>query len=369
MCPLSPRKPKIFLVSDTAQFALTDVYYGYAHALEKLGVEYTAYPLHQFIQHHKEHICYSVIHSEALTKENGYTHVVFIGGLNIPPRMLESFHGGVKTVVIATEDPHTFDPLRDRLDLIDYYFTNERSVCSLKYDNVHYLPTAADSQVCGAVPSYTLPASYHSDVLFLGAIYPNRHRMLKGLLPLVREFDINLKILGHPHYMDKKSPLWDYIPPENFDKNGNLKTVDHEDTVKYYNGAKIVLNFFRDVQWNPLTTDKSNPFNKGGIVPESLNPRAYEVPMCGSFMLMEDTRAEAREVFNDSQVGFFGNPRQLRSQVKKYLLRDDSEDVRNRMARSSFIKVSSQHTYVQRAQTLLKTLETDDGGDYEHGRK
>jgi hypothetical protein len=96
---------------------------------------------------------------------------MFIGGLNIPRDLLESFHG-VKTIVVATEDPHSFDPLRRNLDTIDYYFSNERAVEKWAkkegLSNVHYMPTAVDTAACGSIPRSTLDPKYLSDVCFLG---------------------------------------------------------------------------------------------------------------------------------------------------------------------------------------------------------
>lgn len=352
-----PTKPKVFLVSDPLHFALTDVYYGYVHAFEKLGVDCTVYPLHQFLQHHKEHICMSVIHSEALIKENGYTHVFFVGGLNIPTRILESFPGNIKVGVIATEDPHNFEPNLERIKVFDYYFTNERALLNKGLPNLYYVPTAGDNVSCGALPREMLDSKYHSDILFLGAVYPNRYKMLKSLVPLVKENNLKMKIMGHPHLIKKDSPLWEFIPPENFDKNGKLTTIPHEESVKYYNGAKLSLNFFRDVTWHPLyEKGQVNPFYTQGVSPESLNPRAYEVPLCGSFMLLEDTRSEAREVFSEDEVGFFKDTRQLKSQVKKFLLKSNSSDLRVKMSQKAFVKVSTQHTYLNRAQSILNII-------------
>jgi spore maturation protein CgeB len=281
---------------------------------------------------------------------------MFIGGLNIPPRILASFHGAVKTIIVSTEDPHTFDPLKGSLDFVDYYFTNERAVAKLGYKNVHYCPTAADQVVCGKLPKHTLDPHYRSDIVFLGAIYPNRRKMLEGIIPFVKKHNLNLKVLGHPQYLPKTSPIWEFVPPENYDAVGNIRTIPHEETVKYYCGANVVLNFFRDVTWNPLFEKEKNPFNAGSIIPESLNPRAYEVPLCGSPMLLEDTRAEAREVFDSSEVGFFSTTKQLRSQLKRLLLDDNSATVLTDMRQRAFMKVSSQHTYVNRAQEILNII-------------
>lgn len=338
-------KIKVLLVSDFTNFALTDVYHGYMYALKKLGVQFETLPFHNFVEIVSPKICYHVAHSLALIKEKEFTHIFFIGGLNIPDYMLESYYH-VKTVVVGTEDPHSFDPMKYKLDKIDYYFSNEKSIgTSKKYKNVYYCPTAASEEECGKIPRERINSRYHSDILFIGAVYPNRQKMMEGLIPVVQKHNLKFNISGHVNYMSKKTPLWDYV-----DVNG---TVNHEDTVKYYNGAKIVLNFFRDIKWNPRTKSGSNPNNKSRYPALSLNPRAYEAPLCQSFMLMEDTREEAREIFTEDEVGFFSSPEELSYQAEKYI-KDDK--LRDSMAFNAYKKVALNHTYTHRLQHILNVL-------------
>jgi len=354
---------KVLLVSDTTHFALTDVYYGYLHAFQDMGVDVVGYPMHHFIEHHKKKICLALIHSQALLKVNGYTHIIFIGGLNIPREFLESFHGIVKVCVVATEDPHTFDPLRQNLDVIDYYFTNERAIAlSGEYGNVYYSPTAADTRVCGCVPRERLKEEYLSDILFLGAIYPNRQKYLEKIIPWVKKSGIHLKVLGHPQYLPQTSPIWEYIPPENYIPGGTaIRTIPHEETVRYYNGAKISLNFYRDVTWDPSREDLVNHYNTKNYKPESMNPRSYEVPLCGGFLLTEDTRSETREFYTEDQVGFFSNTRELLRGLKKFLVNRNAEQIRTEMAQRAYLRVATRGTYLERAKGLVSVIAEGDG--------
>ena len=348
--------PKILLVSDTADFALTDVYYGYERAMTALGIEHSSFPFHHFRNFHKRSVCLQMLHSEALMKKNGYTHVMFIGDLNIPLGLLESFHG-VKTIVVATEDPHSFDPMREKLGSIDLYLTNERAVetwaVAQGLTDVAYCPTAADPLACGYVPRETLDAKYLSDIVFLGALYPNRQKMLEGLIPLVRKKGWDLKVLGHPHYVPRSSPIWDYVPKENFNAEGSIRTIPHEESVKYYNGAKVSLNFMRDTSWSPAECGATNTLNGLGLIAESLNPRAYEVPLCGPVQILEASRAEAREVFTEAEVGFFTDKKTLRSEVSRLL---GTPDGLVRMRLLAARKVLGAHTYTHRMQSILARM-------------
>jgi spore maturation protein CgeB len=339
---------KLLIVSDATRFALTDVYNGYIHALEQLKIPYESHPYHHFRGICSDTTCFHRIHSIALTKDKKFTHIMFIGGLNVPEYIFDSLYH-VKSIVVATEDPHTFDPLKHILNKIDYYFSNERSVGNSKeFKNTYYIPTAGDQQECGRIPRDFIDKKYKSDILFLGAVYPNRRKLLEAIIPLVEEKKLSFKVCGHVQYLPKTSPLWKYV----FD----ARTIPHIETVKYYNGAKIVLNMLRDISWNPRTKSGKNPYNRGKFMAESLNPRAYEVPLCQSFMLLEDTRQEAREVFNESEIGFFSDEDSLKAQIRRFLF-ETNQDTIDKMILKAYQKVSSHHTYLNRMLSIQNILE------------
>jgi spore maturation protein CgeB len=163
-----------------------------------------------------------------------------------------------------------------------------------------------------------------------------------------------MKIMGHPHYVPKSSPIWEFVPPENFNPDGSIRTIPHEETVRYYNGARVTLNFMRDTSWNPTSNGKDNPWNSLGIVAESLNPRAYEVPLCGSVQLLEDTRAEAREIFGVGEVGFFSDAKSLKKALGA-LLKEDEAELRYMRMRAAQ-RVLGGHTYVHRMDEILAKI-------------
>ena len=117
----------------------------------------------------------------------------------------------------------------------------------------------------------------------------------------------------------------------------------------------IVLNFFRDITWNPKTSNKLNPHNSDNFAAESLNPRAYEASLCGTLQLLEDSRAESREVFTEEEVGFFSDAESLAESIQ-FFLREENEDLKRGMESKAFMKVSTQHTYVNRMQHILYVL-------------
>jgi hypothetical protein len=266
------------------KFALTDVYQGYLHALKQLKIPFEQFPHHLYRELLSDKLCYHAIHSAALVKSSGFTHVMIIGGLNAMDFVLESLYH-VKSIVVATEDPHSILKTLPRAGIIDYYFSNERSVATHSgLKNVYYCPTAGSTHECGKLVYDQLDERYKSDILFLGAVYPNRSKYLEALIPLVEKHGLNFKVCGHANFLQPDSPLRKYV----FD----CRTIPHHETVSYYNGAKIVINILRDVTWNPISPELSNPFHDPQYKAESLNPRAYEVPLCQAFMVMDDSRPE-----------------------------------------------------------------------------
>jgi spore maturation protein CgeB len=341
---------KILVVSDATNFALTDVYNGYINALEQLKIPYESHPYHHFRGICSDATCFHRIHSLVLTKPKEFTHIMFIGGLNVPDYIFDSLYH-IKSIVIATEDPHSFDPMKHKLQKINYYFSNERSIGeSKKFKNTYYCPTAGDTQECGRIPRDFLDEKYKSDILFLGAIYPNRRKLLESIIPFIEENKLSLKICGHVHYMPKSSPLWKYVY--------DARTIPHIETVKYYNGAKIVLNMLRDTTWNPRTKSGKNPHNRSKFTADSLNPRAYEVPLCQSFMLLEDNRIEAKEVFTDTEVGFFSNEESLIERLQYFMFGKGKPKI-NDMIIKAYNKVSTKHTYLHRMLYVKSILEQD----------
>lgn len=341
-------KIKIMLISDPTKFGLTDVFYGYKHALDQIRVPFEAFPWHHFVDFYPNETCIRILHSKILTKESGFTHAMFIGGLSVPPFILSSLYG-IKSVIVGTEDPHTCTPNLDKLHLLDYYFTNEISLAdSPKFKNVYYCPTAANPGACAKIPTDKLEDQYKSDILFLGAIYPNRKKMLEAIIPFVKKNNLTFKICGHANYIPKSSPLWPYVT--------DFRTIPHDETVKYYNGAKVSLNFFRDIGWNPKTNTQKNPHNKSKFAAHSLNPRSYELGLCGAFQLLEDTRKEARTVFSETEVGFFKDEKELVSNLEYYLI-GEGKDKRDQMALNAHNKVFSRHTYVHRLLSIMQVLE------------
>ena len=335
---------KLLLVSDSTNFSTYDVYLGYVDAFKRLGVDFVAFDLHEFNRHHLSTISLALLHSMALIKNNGITHVLFVGGCSIPKEVIESFWSVVRVGIIATDDPHSSGFTLRSIENLDWYFTNERALTG---DKIHYVPTAASVSHCGRIAN--VHERYKSDIIFVGSVYPNLVKFFEAVTPFCISHGINLKIVGHI----------DYVPADSIIRrwcvDSQSRTVPHDETLRWYSGAKAAINLHRDPTWHP-ETDKENPYNLASAVPESLNPRAYELALCGCFQLLDDSRAEARDYFDCREVGFFSDPESFCRAVTMSIIDDDSHALRKRMIERAAIKVQRTGTYDVRAKKIIDII-------------
>ncbi|AJE03711.1 CgeB family protein [Geobacter pickeringii] len=91
-----------------------------------------------------------------------------------------------------------------------------------------------------------------------------------------------------------------------------------------------------------------------GVMSWGLTERAYGVPACGGFLLMED-RVHVMDDFARDEVATYRDPDDCREKISYYL---DRPDERRRIAEKAHERVMGDHTYQQRAITLMTELES-----------
>jgi len=199
---------------------------------------------------------------------------------------------GIKTAILLTESPY-FGELEVRMaSHYDMAFTNERASASRL--GAVYLPHAYNPEV------HTVdgPHAYETDALFIGSMFDER----RELFAAVDWSDINFLWRGH----DMSEQPSDVVP--------------NEETAAYYRSTKIAINHHR------TTTSHGSGEHIRPEEAESLGPRAYEIAACGAFQLMDDSRAEALEVFGESLVTYkAGDPADLEKQCRKWLRAGERE--------------------------------------------
>lgn len=334
---------RIVLVHSGHGFSTLNVGEGIAAGLRANGVDVFEYPLHRTFE--AMELLIGAAKMMGIAPEGGYPDptelgtmgipgyvmakradlVLFVHGLNIPASIPETLRrGGYRTALLCTESPYETDREANAAQFYEWVFTNEKAAVSRftfnRPDRVHYLPHAYNPQTHTPDGAHAEPC----DVFFCGSRYPERDALLNGVdwsgIALVD------KTIDYQR-QDKAKALSQVVP--------NAQAAAH------YRSAKISLNHHRQVgDFHTHTT----------IVPgsaASLNPRAYEVPACGGF-LISDARAELTDVFGDS-VPTYTDSASLERLIRYYLAHNDE---RRALAARQHAAVAA-HSWTFRARSML----------------
>ena len=340
---------RILVVAPGHGFSTLNVYEGLCAGLRLNGCDVWEYPLHQTFE------CMELLVAAAkevgIAPEGGYPDplrlgtmgipgfamakqiewVVFVHGLNVPESIPETLRrGGYRTALLCTESPYE-TPTHEALmaQFYDTIFTCDRAAVRLftgnRPDRVHYLPHAWHPERHTPDGPRAAPA----DVFLAGTRYPERDALLSGVdwtgIDFIdRTLDYTRRAL--PELLGQITP--------------NATAAAH------YRSAKISLNQHR-------TSMLLHASDQAHIQPgtaESLNPRAYEVPACGGF-LVSDARAELPDVFGDA-VPTYHDSASLERLIRYYLAH---EDERAHLAARQHAAVRS-HSWAQRARQLLDRI-------------
>jgi len=334
---------RIVLVAPGHGFSTIDVFTGLAAGLRANGADVFEYPLHSTFE--MAELLISAAKVIGIAPEGGYPDpaylgtmgipgyamakkadvVLFVHGLNVPASIPETLRrGGYTTALLCTESPYETDKEATAAMFYDWVFTNERAAVSLFRNNrperVQYIPHAYNPRT--HTPDG--PRADPCDVFLCGTKYPERAALLDG----VDWTGISFVDKTLDYAKDDKAAI---LP----------KIVGNTVAASYYRAAKISLNAHRQVK----DIGTQTTITPGSA--ESLNPRAYEVPACGGF-LISDIRAELPDVFGDS-VPTYTDSGSLEHLIRYYLAH---EDERRALAGRQAAAVQ-QHSWTHRAHTML----------------
>lgn len=269
--------------------------------------------------------------------------VLVLNGLHVFPtdhlRQIDAIRElGIRTVIWFADDPYFTDNTVDIAPHYDVVLTHEHSCvelyASLGCKQVEYLPLAADPELF--YPRQVKP-KYWSDVCFIGVGFWNRIALFDRLAPYLAGKRVVLaggqwnrlrhyKLL-RPHLREGWIPI--------------------EETVKYYCGAKIVLNVHRGF------LHKTDNRNKRAIPALSTNPRTYEMAACGA-MQLTDMRADLPGLYTpDRDVAVYSTPEELITKIEYYLTH---EEERRMIAYNGLRRTLQQHSFMSRIGELLRLL-------------
>lgn len=188
--------------------------------------------------------------------------------------------------------------------------------------NSYYLPECCN-------PVYHKPVNlteedkslFKCDITTAGNLYPNRAAFFTNLT----KYDV--KIWGNP------APLW--MNTSKIKKMIMNRYVSNGDKAKAFLAAKIVLN-------------NLHPGEIWGV-----NCRAFEIPACGGFQIINYRRG-LRQLFEiDKEVVAFNNYNELIEKIEYYLI---NETERNTIAEAGKIRTNKDHTYEKRLKLLIDTV-------------
>jgi spore maturation protein CgeB len=271
--------------------------------------------------------------------------VLVMNGLHVFPenhlQMVEQIRGlGLKTAVWFADDPYFSDHTPVIAAQYDYVFTHELSCLDLYREagcqQVHYLPLAASTTVYRPMPVET---PFQSDICFVGNGFPNRIHFFNQISPFLLKH--KTVIMG---------ALWERLAYFNqLSQSGRIKLdwTPVDETVKYYSGAKIVINLHRGA------VDPVYSKNARQIEGRSINPRTYEIAACGAFQ-MTDIREDLGLYYAPgSEIVTYASPAEFVEKAEFYLT---NEAERNKAAVRGLSRTHSEHTFQNRLVRLLNIV-------------
>lgn len=245
---------------------------------------------------------------------------------------------GLRTAVWLPDDPYHSDTTVNIASHYDYVFTFEASCVPMYQENgcreVHYLPAGVNPRHIR--PEWVEP-SYRSDICFIGSAYWNRVALFDEMASyLARK---NVKIIGYwwerlRNYSKLKSKIFGHW-------------ISPEEAAKYYTGAKIVINLHRSAD------DPSHNSNSRNIPALSVNPRLFEIAVCGTLQLT-DLRELLPEMYTPGEeIVTFDSAGDLMRKLDYYLARDAE---RCELARRTLVRTVRDHNYESRLSRLLQII-------------
>jgi len=272
------------------------------------------------------------------------TSLVIAKGVEIFPETLKRIsedHPDLRIININHDDYFSLAPgnrfpdLESTIPHYHYFFpTKKINVAELRERGareVHYLPFGYDSSLFFPIqPTREEYDRYRSELVFIGNYEIERARQMEVIS------DLSLSIWGRG-WNKREIPA---VLKRCYRKPDCLSTPEM-DFSKVVNSSRIALNFFR----------KENR--------DTLNPRAFELPACGAFVLSQRSE-ELMEYFDEGrEIVTFTSREELKAKARYYLSHDRE---RKKIAAAGLEKViTGGHTILDRVKTLLEICDGRSG--------
>lgn len=247
---------------------------------------------------------------------------------------------GIPCALLCTETPYS-DIEQEIAPLYDHVFTHERTGLRTRFGghpSAHYLPHAYNP----ATHTPDGPRGEPADVYFVGTAFPERRALFNG----VRWGGLRFVCEGALWHQE-----WDKLIDPTAIRRGEVDPWQgvqaNTDVAARYRAATICLNHHR-------TTADVGTGRHIALPAESLGPRAYEIAACRAFQIVDDSRAEAREIFGDALVTYCaGDSGHLERQVRWWASHDGE---REQFAAAQYAAVVGRHDWHTRARQILEVI-------------
>ncbi len=253
------------------------------------------------------------------------TVVIVSKGAYVFPKTLRRLKTlGARVVNYATDDPfndrNADGWLRASIPEYDLYACTKRAIMSdvraagcerLAFVRFAYNPALHfPEQAASAAEA----SDFASDVVFVGTADADRLPYLDALLSIP-----GLRLALYGSYWDRQ--------PERYRRHSRGSAIGRSYRLAL-SGAKIALGLLRSAN-----RDRHSM-------------RTFEIPACGAFLCAPRTDEHQEILCDGAEAVYFDNPDELKSQVTRYLRRDDD---RARIAAGGFRAVTQgAHTYADR---------------------
>ncbi|MEI7024944.1 CgeB family protein [Paenibacillus sp. y28] len=246
---------------------------------------------------------------------------------------------GIRTAIWHCDDPYYSDVSLERSIHYDVVFTHEKS-CVPAYreagcPRVFHLPLGMNPRV---FTPKQVPPMYETDICFIGNAFWNRVELFDKLAPYLAGKRVMIaglwwQRLDHYTKLSKmiRSGAW----------------MHFEETARYYNGAKLVINLHR------RHDDESINMNSRRLPSLSINPRTYEISACGTLQLT-DAREELPDQYTPGRELVTYDSAEHLMQIMEYYLRHEKERID--IAMQGLARTLRDHTFDKRMAVLLRTV-------------
>lgn len=269
--------------------------------------------------------------------------VLVLNGLHVfPANHLEQVDAvralGIRTVIWFADDPYVTGDTIAIAPRYDVVLTHELSTIKIYRElgcpSVHYLPLAVHS---GWFAPKRVEAKYRSDVCFIGQAFWNRVKIFDAIAPYLQGKRVFIA-----------GGLWDRMSNYKLLKSCiRLGWLPVEESINYYNGARIVINLHRTTT---AGEDNNNALNLPG---RSINPRTYEISACGTLQLT-DPREDLPFYYKPgNELETFTTAAELQEKIDYYL---SHEEERRAMALRGLRRTLRDHTFASRVRQLAAAL-------------